>query len=286
MEPNLPSHVGRPALVDRDPITFDGQRVLTTEMAAKAFKASERQLRDNASANASRFEAGKHYFKIEGAELRALKNSAGFTGSVGANAKSLTLWTERGIARHAKILETDTAWEIFEALEDTYFRVLAKTPQPAREAPVALTASTREARLLHQHFLTLGKLAGLRGNQLLLAANRATKAEIGFDPLGSMNIALIAPVSDPLVVPTKLGIDLGDIAARSVNLLLEMHGYQTQERNHRGKVIWCLTAKGTAAGGQLSDVARSNGTGPAQHLLWPLSMVGVLRGLMSRSPSN
>ncbi|EES4398579.1 phage antirepressor Ant [Escherichia coli] len=36
-------------------------------------------------------------------------------------ARSLILWTERGAARHAKMLETDQAWEVFEKLEDCYF---------------------------------------------------------------------------------------------------------------------------------------------------------------------
>ncbi|MDL9985518.1 hypothetical protein QS817_20565, partial [Providencia rettgeri] len=30
-------------------------------------------------------------------------------------------WTERGAARHAKMLDTDNAWDVFEALEDFYF---------------------------------------------------------------------------------------------------------------------------------------------------------------------
>lgn len=41
--------------------------------------------------------------------------------SVGKCARSLVLWTERGAARHAKMLETDQAWEVFEKLEDFYF---------------------------------------------------------------------------------------------------------------------------------------------------------------------
>lgn len=35
--------------------------------------------------------------------------------------RSLILWTERGAARHAKMLETDQAWDVFEKLEDCYF---------------------------------------------------------------------------------------------------------------------------------------------------------------------
>ena len=33
----------------------------------------------------------------------------------------LYLWTDRGAARHAKILDTDEAWEVYEELEDNYF---------------------------------------------------------------------------------------------------------------------------------------------------------------------
>ena len=64
---------------------------------------------------------GKHYFKIEKNELREFKNRPETIGLVGKNARSLILWTERGAARHAKMLETDRAWEVFEKLEDCYF---------------------------------------------------------------------------------------------------------------------------------------------------------------------
>ena len=40
---------------------------------------------------------------------------------ISPKARSLILWTERGAARHAKMLETDQAWEVFEKLEDCYF---------------------------------------------------------------------------------------------------------------------------------------------------------------------
>ncbi len=33
-------------------------------------------------------------------------------GSVGKGARSLILWTERSAARHAKMLETDRAWDV------------------------------------------------------------------------------------------------------------------------------------------------------------------------------
>ncbi|EMX6652828.1 ORF6N domain-containing protein, partial [Salmonella enterica] len=49
---------------------------------------------------------------------------------------SLILWTERGAARHAKMLETDQAWEVFEKLEDCYFS--QTLPSPTRQVQPAV----------------------------------------------------------------------------------------------------------------------------------------------------
>lgn len=47
---------------------------------------------------------------------------------ISSKTRHLTLWTERGAARHAKMLDTDQAWEVFEKLEDCYF-----TKKPAEQ---------------------------------------------------------------------------------------------------------------------------------------------------------
>ncbi|UXT43238.1 ORF6N domain-containing protein [Agrobacterium tumefaciens] len=104
------------------PVTaFNGVRVLTTERLAKVFGAPETAISQNYLNNAERFELGKHFFKVEGDELRALKNRLDFIGSVGKNAKALMLWTDRGASRHAKILDTDMAWDVYGELEEAYF---------------------------------------------------------------------------------------------------------------------------------------------------------------------
>lgn len=266
----LPTSAGGP-LAGRQPLTFEGQRVLTTELAARAFGADEKLLTNNFERNRARFEEGKHFHKVEGAELRSLKDSPSFRGSVGVNARSLTLWTERGVARHAKILETDTAWEIFEALEDTYFRVREEA-RAERTAGPPVETSAREIRLMHKHALAIAKAAGLAGNQLLIAANRVTKRGTGFDVLAEMGIThLVAPVNDPLVIPTKLGQDLGGLTPREVNKLLARLGYQWADKDHRDRNLWRPTPKGEALGAQLMDRERSNDTGAAQQLMWPLA---------------
>ncbi len=81
-----------------------------------------------------RFEAGKHFIRLEGPDLREFKRDVTKSHAVKItqNANVLLLWTERGAARHAKMLDTDQAWEVFERLEDAYFRV----PEPAKPKAV------------------------------------------------------------------------------------------------------------------------------------------------------
>lgn len=103
-------------------ITYRGKRVVTTEFLANGYGATEKNISDNFLNNKSRFEEGKHYFKVVGEELRDLKNRPEIIGVVGKRAKSVVLWTDRGASRHAKMLETDLAWDYYEVLEEAYFR--------------------------------------------------------------------------------------------------------------------------------------------------------------------
>lgn len=97
--------------------------VITTELLAQLYGTDVKNIQNNYARNADRFVPGKHFFKIEGEELRELKHRPSLSGSVkiARNVRSLILWTERGAARHAKMLETDQAWDVFEKLEDCYF---------------------------------------------------------------------------------------------------------------------------------------------------------------------
>ena len=103
------------------PVTYNQIPVITTELLAHLYGTKIKNISDNFLNNTTRFMPGKHYFKIEKNELREFKNRPETIGLVGKNARSLILWTDRGAARHAKMLETDRAWEVFEKLEDCYF---------------------------------------------------------------------------------------------------------------------------------------------------------------------
>ncbi|CNL34027.1 Phage anti-repressor protein [Yersinia enterocolitica] len=103
------------------PILHNQIPVITTELLAQLYGTEVINIQVNHTRNKGRFVEGKHYFKLEGAELKDFKNRLTESKSVAKRARALILWTERGAARHAKMLETDQAWEVFEKLEDCYF---------------------------------------------------------------------------------------------------------------------------------------------------------------------
>ena len=106
------------------PIEFENQRIVTTKLLAEEFGTKEENIQMNFSRNEKRFIEGKHYFKLEGQLLKDFKNSLPTESREPIKfAPTLYLWTEKGAARHAKILDTEEAWEVYERLEETYFNV-------------------------------------------------------------------------------------------------------------------------------------------------------------------
>ncbi|MBC3211410.1 ORF6N domain-containing protein [Serratia fonticola] len=111
-------------------IEYHGQRVATTEQLAAGYGTDVENIRRNFNRNKSRFVEGKHYFQISGNELENLRISFS-PAQISNKTRSLTLWTERGAANHAKMLETDQAWEYYNDLTEFYF-----TRRDAIAAPV------------------------------------------------------------------------------------------------------------------------------------------------------
>lgn len=103
-------------------IEYSGQPVISTARLAEFYECTDRNIRQNFNNNADRFIAGKHFFKLEGDALKDFRNYVeNFDEPLNKFTPVLYLWTKRGCARHAKMLNTDKAWEVFEALEDSYF---------------------------------------------------------------------------------------------------------------------------------------------------------------------
>ncbi|EON7688361.1 ORF6N domain-containing protein, partial [Escherichia coli] len=105
------------------PITHNQIPVITTELLAQLYCTEINNIKVNYTRNSERFVEGKHFFKVVGDELKNLRVTLSNSQTpVSPKTRSLILWTERGAARHAKMLETDQAWDVFEKLEDCYFR--------------------------------------------------------------------------------------------------------------------------------------------------------------------
>ncbi|KMJ44353.1 antirepressor [Xenorhabdus khoisanae] len=102
-------------------VEYRGQRVVDTERLAAGYGTDAKSIQMNFSRNQDRFIEGKHYFKLEGEELKQFKNCPTNCGSVNKHTRNLTLWTERGAANHSKMLETDQAWNYFDDLTEFYF---------------------------------------------------------------------------------------------------------------------------------------------------------------------
>ncbi len=103
-------------------IKFNNQNVITTELLAEVYGTDTVNIRNNFKRNKENFKEGKHYYLLEGEELKGFKSEV-TESYVAPNVNKLYLWTERGANRHCKILDTDKAWEQFDNLEETYFKV-------------------------------------------------------------------------------------------------------------------------------------------------------------------
>lgn len=122
------------------PITYKGLPVVTTEMLAKAYGCKPQQIKQNFANNKERFAEGKHFYSLQNGELHDFRLQVeNFDPqiSLSPKARNLTLWLERGAARHAKMLNTDQAWDVFEMLEETFFRVVKPVEQPAAPSPLS-----------------------------------------------------------------------------------------------------------------------------------------------------
>ena len=178
-------------------------RVMTTEQLAEAYGCAPKQIQQNFSNNRARFIAGKHYFKLEGADLKAFKDSLeNIEAVVGSRAPSLILWTKQGAARHSKMLGTERAWDVFDELEESYFNPMRNmTPEEfllfsaqrmveqAKEIKAAnaridkvderlLEVESKQMTIDEHHYTIIGyaNLTGVRGVGRDVAARLGRKA--------------------------------------------------------------------------------------------------------------
>ena len=118
-------------------VEVKGIRVLTSKQLAEEYGASPQKIKQNFANNRSRFVEGRHHISFTGDELRSFKNQVENFDLVDGRTSHLYLWTEKGALLHAKSLNTDKAWEVYDYLVDFYFRANEEPkPVPVETAPV------------------------------------------------------------------------------------------------------------------------------------------------------
>lgn len=108
-------------------VEYNNIRVLTTQQVAEAYKTEQQIVTNNFNRNKERYIEGKHFICLKGDELRGFR--AKNQNDVLPNANKLYLWTQKGCLLHAKSLNTDIAWEVYDRLVDNYFAPVKQLSQ-------------------------------------------------------------------------------------------------------------------------------------------------------------
>ncbi|MEA0554622.1 ORF6C domain-containing protein [Lysinibacillus irui] len=128
-------------------IELRGKRVLTTAQLAENYEAEPERIVRNFNRNKERYVENKHFFLLEGEELRDFRAKGQI--DLPQNLNKLYLWTEKGAWLHAKSLNTDRAWEAYELLVDEYYKVIEQPPQYS-SLEVALQAALQHEQAIKE----------------------------------------------------------------------------------------------------------------------------------------
>lgn len=129
------------------PIEFKNQRIMTTSVIAESYGTTEKVISNNFNNNKDKYKEGKHYFLLQGEELKEFLQSSNLGIQNPSKVRSLYLWTEKGALLHAKSLNTDKAWEVYDILVETYFRIRENKPQCIEDVLISSLQEMKALRL-------------------------------------------------------------------------------------------------------------------------------------------
>lgn len=127
-------------------VKYDDQVILTTEQLAEFYETNVDNIKQNFSRNQNKFVEGKHYYLLKGTQLKEFKSQVtNCYLPINKFASQLYLWTKRGASRHAKMLGTDRAWDVYDELEENYFNL--KTQQRLPQSPTEMLKLVADSTL-------------------------------------------------------------------------------------------------------------------------------------------
>lgn len=160
-------------------VEYNNIRVLTTQQIADAYETDTKQISYNFNHNKGRYKEGKHYILLTGDDLRAFRE----IHDLPSNINKVYLWTEKGAFLHAKSLNTDKAWEMYEKLVDFYFatkQAVNEELSPQMQLLMQMVNTMAEKELADKE----------RDKQIALAQETASKA---VETTEKMKDVLISP---------------------------------------------------------------------------------------------
>ena len=136
------------------PIENEGKRVLTTAQLAEAYETDSKVISNNFNRNADRYTEGKHFYRLTGTDLKNFCIHQIDDCKNLEKVRTLYLWTEKGALLHAKSLNTDKAWGVYDYLVESYFT--KKTADYSSLSPqlqylISLEQKTKELEMAVQN---------------------------------------------------------------------------------------------------------------------------------------
>ena len=188
----------------------NGMRVLTTKQLAEMYEVDSKIIQYNFRYNKNKYIVNKHYIEITGDELRQLKTRSEFQSSL-KYVKALYLWTEKGALLHAKSLNTNKAWQVYDYLVDFYFRV--KETDIGEQKPDNVVYNTKIANPI-KVFKTLIRVAEDNGFVVKTCEFQSTLSRIKGNKIGlrkNMTHAQIENEHAYILAQAYIHRDAGDV---------------------------------------------------------------------------
>lgn len=262
-------------------ITYKGRPICTTQQLAQFYGCDPEHILDNHRKNPDRFEEGKHFVRIDGDAFREFKE--GLPENIREPMKfapKAILWTELGAARHAKMLTTDKAWDVYEEMEEAYFqrKEAAVLDQPAK--PTRASERYREAAAITRDQLKICKLLGVdEGMAKVITAKEVRNATgLDFTPL----LTNVTATNNPRVPVSELVKQIEGSTSELINTALEELGFQTKERwtsHGKPRSKWVLTEAGKQYGALAPYQAEENAHSGLRPV-WFASVLELVRPLV------
>lgn len=186
-------------------VEVKGMRTLTSKQLAECYGTTTDTIKKNFSRNREKYVEGKHYICFSGDELKGFKeevtkshqvnNEVTISALVGNRTSHLYLWTEKGALLHAKSLNTDKAWQVYDYLVDFYFRAKEDNEQKNTFVPVDIKTEPIKEELSQKEecqdaigiFKILLKAAEIRGLKIKTKPLRGYKSRLWKDRVAVRN---------------------------------------------------------------------------------------------------